>query len=114
MKRPAWDLEVPVAITVCDPKGVILEMNDLSAANLKKYGGRALVGKSLYDCHPGPAGRKLARLMRSRRTNIYTVEKRGVKKIIIQAPWFRGGKFGGYVELGAVLPGKVPHFVRRG
>jgi len=114
MKKNDWAAEIPVAVTVCDAKGIVLEMNDESAAAFAKYGGRALVGKSLYGCHPGPAKGKLARLLKSRRTNIYTIEKRGVKKIVIQAPWCRRGKFGGYVELSVILPKKVPHFVRGG
>ncbi len=114
MAGNGWVREVPIAATVCDAKGVVLEMNDASAEAFRKYGGRALVGKSLYGCHSAQGRRKLARLLKSRRVNIYTIEKRGVKKIILQAPWSRKGRFAGYVELSAVLPKKVPHFVRDG
>jgi hypothetical protein len=109
-----WAREVPVAISVCDAKGVMLEMNDRAAASHASYGGRALIGRDLFACHPGASKGKLARLLKGRRTNLYTIEKRGVKKIIIQAPWFRRGRFAGYVEMVAVLPKRVPHFVRRG
>lgn len=114
MKSRSWVEELPVAVTVCDARGILLEMNGLSAKNLAKYGGRALVGKNLAGCHPGASRRKLARLLKSRRVNIYTVEKRGARRIVIQAPWFRRGRFGGYVELSVALPARVPHFVRQG
>jgi len=114
VKARAWVEELPVAVTVCDARGIVLEMNDLSAKNFVKYGGRALVGKDLAGCHPGASRRKLERLLKSRRVNIYTIEKRGAKKIIIQAPWSRRGKYGGYVELSVALPTRVPHFVREG
>ena len=109
-----WAKEMPVAISVCDAKGVLREMNDRSAEALASYGGRALIGKDLFACHPGASKGRLARLLKGRRTNIYTIEKRGVRKLILQAPWFRRGRFAGYVEMGVVLPTKVPHFVRRG
>jgi transcriptional regulator with PAS, ATPase and Fis domain len=114
VKVRAWVEELPVAVTVCDARGIVLEMNDLSAKNFSKYGGRALVGKDLAGCHPGESRLKLARLLKSRRVNIYTLEKRGARKIVIQAPWYRRGKYGGYVELSVALPAEVPHFIRGG
>lgn len=112
MSRPPPVLEVPFEITVCDAKGTVLAMNGASAELFRNRGGRALVGRSLFDCHPGASRRKLARLLRSRRVNIYTVERRGARRIVLQAPWYRRGRFGGYVEMSLPLPKKVPHFVR--
>lgn len=112
MRRPPEVLEVPFEITVCDAKGTVLAMNDASAALFRDRGGRALVGKSLFDCHPGASRRKLARLLRSRRVNVYTIERHGARRIIVQAPWYRRGRYAGYVEVSVPLPKKVPHFVR--
>jgi hypothetical protein len=111
-REGAWARETPVAITVCDATGVLLEMNDRAAEDLASYGGRALVGKNIFACHPPPSNRKLARLLKSRRTNLYTIEKRGVRKLILQVPWFRGGAYAGHAELSVVLPKRIPHFVR--
>jgi hypothetical protein len=110
----AWAKELGVAISVCNAKGVMVEMNGRASEAFASYGGRTLIGKDLFACHPGASKGKLARLLKSRRTNLYTVEKRGVKKVVIQAPWFRRGRFAGYVEIVAVLPKRVPHFVRKG
>ena len=37
----------------------------------------------------------------------------GVKKLIYQTPWLKGGKPRGLAELSFELPGKLPHFVRK-
>ena len=108
----AWIKEFPAAVTVCDPEGIILEMNDKAASAFSKDGGYALVGKSLLDCHPDPARGKLERLMDSRQVNIYTIEKNGVKKLIYQSPWTINGLYAGFVEISMEIPFELPHFVR--
>jgi len=48
------------------------------------------------------------------RVNAYTIEKRGVRKLIYQAPWFRDGIVQGLVELSLEIPDAMPHFIREG
>lgn len=108
----SWIKELPFAITVCDKDGKILEMNNKSVATFEKYGGAKLLGRSLFECHPGESGEKLAALLSSGKTNCYTIEKEGIRKMIYQSPWFRDGIYMGFVELSLELPGEVPHFVR--
>lgn len=108
----SWLQGVDVAITVCDRGGIILYMNDRAAATFAADGGKALVGKSLADCHPQAARQKIDRLMESRQANSYTIEKNGVKKLIHQAPWFQDNELGGLVEFSIVLPCELPHFKR--
>lgn len=91
-----------------------LELNRRSAATFAKSGGRRLVGRSMLDCHPGPALRKMRALLRSGRVNVYTIEKKGRKKLIWQGPWYENGRRGGIVELSIELPARMPHFVRKG
>jgi len=112
MEGPSWAREFPGAITVCDPRGIILDMNDQSAQMFEKDGGRALVGKSLVDCHPEPARSKLRHLLEARRSNVYTTEKNGVKKLVYQAPWIEDGVYRGFVELVLEIPLEIPNFVR--
>ena len=111
-KENAWIKEFPAAVTVCDPQGIILEMNDKAAKTLAKDGGYDLIGKNLLDCHPDPARGKLERLMDERKTNVYTIEKNGVKKFIYQSPWFKDGKYAGFIELSFEIPFEMPHFIR--
>ena len=113
MADHAWINEFPGAITVCDVDGIILEMNDQAAKGYAADGGRALIGKNMLDCHPEPARTKTKRLLESKQKNIYTIEKKGVKKLIYQAPWYRDGNFCGLVELSLEIPSEMPHFVRK-
>jgi PAS domain-containing protein len=107
-----WVQGFPAAVTVCDVDGVILEMNDQAALAFARSGGLALIGSNALDCHPEPARSKLRRLLDTQQTNVYTVEKKGQRQLIFQAPWYRGGEFGGFVELALELPDELPHFVR--
>jgi hypothetical protein len=109
-----WTDGFPGAVTVCDRAGIILDMNDTAALMFAADGGRALIGRNLLDCHPEPARSKTADLLAHPRVNVYTIEKRGVRKLIYQAPWFRDGEAQGLVELSLELPAEVPHFVRKG
>lgn len=108
-----WKDGVNFAVTVCDREGRILEMNAKSRATFAKSGGGDLVGKSLLDCHPEPARSKLKDMLARPRTNAYTIEKNGVKKLIYQTPWTRDGQPAGLVELSLELPAELPHFVRK-
>ena len=88
-----------------------------TAASAQTFGadaGRALVGRNLLDCHPEPSRSQVAGLLADPRVNAYTIEKRGVRKLIYQAPWYRDGVFQGLVELSLEIPDVMPHFVRQG
>ncbi len=107
-----WLEELPCAITVCDRRYKILYMNGLAAKTTAVDGGKALVGKSLLDCHPPDAQKKLKEVMASGRPNIYTVEKKGVRKMVNHGHWKKGGRLAGLVEIVFILPDEVPHIVR--
>ena len=112
MQDHAWVKEFPGAVTVCDRKGLILEMNDRAAQVFAADGSGELVGRNLLDCHPEPARTRLATLLETQQPNVYTIEKGGVKKLIYQAPWRRAGEYAGFVELSLEIPCELPHFVR--
>jgi hypothetical protein len=46
--------------------------------------------------------------MEKQRTNVYTIEKAGRKKLIFQAPWYEDGIFAGLVELSLDIPSVMP------
>lgn len=108
----SWFKELPLAITICDADGIILDMNDAAAEVFREDGGRALIGSNVLDCHPDPARGKLERMMERREKNIYTIEKNGRKKLIYQTPWYRDGQYAGFVELSMEIPFDMPHFLR--
>ncbi len=112
MNEHEWIKEFPGSVTVCDPNGIILAMNDKSAKIHEKDGGYALIGKSLLDCHKDAALEKVEQLLASHEKNVYTIEKNGMKKLIFQSPWFKDGEYAGLVELSFEIPFEMPHFVR--
>ena len=108
----AWIKSFPAAITVCGVDGIILEMNDKAIDSFKEDGGEKLIGTNLLNCHPEPARSQLEEMLRTQRHNSYTIEKRGVKKLIYQTPWYDNGRYSGFVELSLPLPFVMPHFIR--
>lgn len=113
MKEHEWIKEFPAAITVCDEEGILLEMNDKAEKTFEKEGGRKLIGSNMLDCHPEPARTKIERLLAAREKNVYTIEKKGVKELIYQSPWYRDGEYAGFVELSLEIPfAELPHFIR--
>lgn len=112
MKPNAWVRDFPAAITVCDPTGIILEMNARAIETFAADGGAALIGRNVLDCHPEPSRTQLAGLLASGQTNAYTIEKNGVRKLIYQSPWYEDGAYRGFVELSLVIPETMPHRVR--
>lgn len=107
-----WAKELNVAITVSDENGNIVEMNDKSVKTFQNYGGKNLIGKSLFACHNENSGNIIKELASEAKTNAYTIEKNGIKKLIYQTPWFENGEFKGLVELSLEIPENMPHFKR--
>lgn len=107
---PDWAKEMNCAVTVCDCEGIVLYMNDKAKETFASHG--ELVGKSLMGCHSERSREIIRRLLDTGGTNVYTIEKKGVKKMIYQTAWKEDGKVAGLVELSMVLPDEIPHYVR--
>lgn len=103
--------ELPVAITVADTEGNIIDMNRRSA-EVNSHGEK-IIGRNLYDCHPPRAAAILRELYAEQKKNVYTIEKNGVKKLIYQVPWYKDGVFAGLMELSMEIPFDMPHYVRK-
>jgi transcriptional regulator with PAS, ATPase and Fis domain len=112
METPDWQDGIDAAVTLCDREGTIVYMNERSAQTFAADGGRALLGKKLWDCHPEAARLKIRRLLETDASNSYTIEKNGVKKLIYQTPWRVDGELAGLLELSMVIPFDLSHFVR--
>ena len=87
-------------------------MNEKSREVFAADGGATLIGKNVLDCHPEPSRTKLKGMMKDERANIYTIQKKGRKKLIYQAPWYENGVYAGFVELSLEIPWDMPHFNR--
>ena len=112
MSNPNWIEGLPVAVTVTAADGTIVAMNERSRETFAADGGGALVGRSVFDCHPEPALTKTRRLYETQHANHYTIRKNGQKKIIHQLPWYQDGMFAGFVEISIPIPDDLPHFDR--
>jgi hypothetical protein len=100
------------AVIVSGPDGTILYLNEKAVSNFQKEGGRELIGRNLRDCHQDYSNEKIREIMTTREKNVYTIEKNGKKKLIYQAPWYKGDEFGGLLELSLEIPFDMPHFIR--
>lgn len=104
----AFLAELPFAATVCDTNGTIIYMNHKSRST---FSGD-LIGKSLFDCHNPKSADKIREIMLTGIPNSYTIEKRGIKKLIHQSPWFEEGKMAGLIEISIEIPFEMSHFKR--
>ena len=112
MKIIDWAKELLSAVTLTDKAGTIIYMNDKSAETFANDGGRDLIGKNLYECHNANSNNVINRIIDNKEPNIYTIEKKGVKKLIYQAPYYDNGEYAGLAEISIVLPENMPHYVR--
>ncbi len=112
MKDIDWTTDFKGAITICDLQGTVIDMNERAVEAYRKDGGRDLIGKSLFDCHSEPSRNRLRQLLETGESNIYTIEKKGIKKLVYQAPWLQSGQRMGMVELVLEIPMNPPHFLR--
>ncbi|HEB49338.1 MAG TPA: diguanylate cyclase [Desulfobulbus sp.] len=106
-----WAEEYPAAITVCDRQGTIIAMNRAAGENFQKYGGRGLVGSSLFACHSPASGRAIRRMLDQEQGSTYITDNGSRKRLVQQVPWYRDGRFAGLVETIIDLPAELP--VRR-
>ncbi|RPI86603.1 MAG: diguanylate cyclase [Chloroflexi bacterium] len=107
-----WVKEFPAVIEVCDAEGNIVALNQKAIEKYAVEGGEKLIGSSLFDCHPESANVVLRAMLAEQRSNIYTIQKNGVKKLVFQSPWYKDGEFAGIVEILLELPVELKHFNR--
>lgn len=107
-----WVKEFNASVIICDLSGKIIYMNGKASDTFKDDGGYALMGKSLYDCHSEQSNKIINEILDQKKSNIYTIEKNGIKKLIYQSPWFVNGEVCGIAELAMEIPFDMPHHVR--
>jgi transcriptional regulator with PAS, ATPase and Fis domain len=112
MQTEDWTKQCPMKIMILDRDGLILEMNDRSAENYAEDGGRDLIGKNVYDCHPEPSRTQLRKIVEHDQPTLYTTERAGVKEMICLMPWFKNGEHVGLVHIEFEIPFDLPHYVR--
>ena len=107
-----WIKNLDGNVIVCDAGGIIIYMNETAIKNYAGDGGAALIGRNLMDCHGESSRQKILQIMETHQKNVYTIEKRGKKKIIYQSPWMDGDVFKGIIEFSLEIPFEMPHYKR--
>ncbi|MBI5403465.1 MAG: PAS domain-containing protein [Ignavibacteriae bacterium] len=108
-----WIKEFNGAVTLCNTEGTITYMNNKALKTFENDGGDRLIGTNVLDCHPEPSKSVLKDLMMNQKSNVYTIEKNSVKKLIYQSPVFTDGKYSGFVEISLEIPIELPNFIRK-
>lgn len=98
---------VNVAITVSDAEGIVVYQNDSS---IEVNGD--VRGKNMMGCHNERSQQIIKHMLSAAATNVYTISKKGKKKLIYQTPWYENGVVKGLVEYSMVIPEEMPHYDR--
>jgi len=107
-----WIDKLDGNVIVSDADGKIIYMNEKAIIHYEKDGGKNLIGRDLLECHNEDSRKKIMEIMISGQKNVYTIEKRGKRKIIYQSPWFRNSEFRGIIEFSLEIPIEMAHFIR--
>ena len=119
---------INIAVTVSDKDGNVIYQNDSSI----DVNGDAR-GRNLEQCHNPKSWQMICHMLEANVSNVYTISKKGKKKLIYQTPWYEengernpegltdrmGGKTengeqkpAGLVEFSIILPEEMPHYDR--
>ena len=99
--------EVNLAVTITDSEGNVLYQND-SSVNVNGD----VRGKNMMGCHNERSQQIIRQLINDAATNVYTISKKGKKKLIYPTPWLENGEVKGLVELSIIIPEEMPHYDR--
>jgi nitrogen fixation/metabolism regulation signal transduction histidine kinase len=112
MKDGEWVEGLPAEVMVCDDRGTILEMNPQADSLFAQDGGRDLLGSNVLGCHPEPSLTKLKEMLEKQISNAYLNTENGERRFFFQSPWYRLGRYAGFVEISFPVPEEMPHFIR--
>ncbi len=107
-----WIEKLDGSVIVSDLNGKVIYANETAGRVFVKPGEPPLIGRDLMSCHNENSKKIIGKIMESRIKNVYTIEKKGRKKLIYQTPWIVDGELKGLVELSLEIPFNLPHFVR--
>ena len=99
-----WYEDFNAAVTICNCDFIITYMNKKSIEEFNEYGGEKLIGTSLIDCHNPQSNKIMQQILNDGITHSYTRKKKtGIKKAIIQSPWYENGIIAGIVEISFII-----------
>lgn len=108
---------INIAVTVSDKDGNVIYQNDSS---IDVNGD--VRGRNLEQCHNPKSWEMICHMLKANVSNVYTISKKGKKKLIYQTPWYDENgerqtengaqKPAGLVEFSIILPEEMPHYDR--
>ena len=98
---------INVAVTVSDTEGNVVYQNDSS---IDVNGD--VRGKNMMGCHNERSQQIIRHMLAEAATNVYTISKKGKKKLIYQTPWLENGVVKGLVDFSIIIPETMPHYDR--
>ena len=107
-----WIEKLDGSVIVSDIEGKVIYANKKAESTFVKPGEAPLQGRDLMSCHNENSKKIIRGIMDMKTKNVYTIEKKGKKKLIYQTPWIVDGELKGIVELSLEIPFDMPHFVR--
>ena len=107
-----WIEKLEGSVIVSDLSGRVIYANETAERTFVKPGEPPLKGRDLMGCHNENSKKIIREIMENKTRNVYTIEKKGKKKLIYQTPWIVDGELKGLVELSLEIPFDLPHFVR--
>jgi transcriptional regulator with PAS, ATPase and Fis domain len=107
-----WFEHLDGNVIVSDRNNIVIYMNKKALASYEHEGGADLIGKNLMECHNPRSQEIIRHILDTGENNVYTIEKKGKKKIIYQTPWKVDGIIQGIVELSLEIPFDMPHYIR--
>lgn len=87
-------------ISVADVNHVLIYMNDAAHEHFKNYGGRSLLGKSVFDCHKDASKKRILEIFEKMQNglNEESIRDDDVRKICMRAVRDEQGRLIGYYE----------------
>ncbi|MEI6885839.1 MAG: diguanylate cyclase [Bacteroidota bacterium] len=107
-----WIEKLDGSVIVSDLSGKVIYANETAEHTFVKPGEPPLKGRDLMECHNENSKMIIRNIMEKKTKNVYTIEKKGKKKLIYQTPWIVDGELKGLVELSLEIPIEMSHFVR--
>ncbi|MCX6280507.1 MAG: hypothetical protein NTU51_00915 [Bacteroidetes bacterium] len=107
-----WIEKLDGSVIVSDISGKVIYVNESARRTFVKPGEQPLEGRDLMECHNENSKKIIRNIMKHKVKNVYTIEKKGKKKLIYQTPWVVDGELKGLVEFSLEIPFDLPHFVR--
>ncbi|MBQ6268875.1 MAG: PAS domain-containing protein [Bacteroidetes bacterium] len=100
--------EIDAAITICDLNFKIVYMNNKSKNTFQNK----KIGDDILACHNPHSIEIMNNIISTKKANVYSIDKNGIKKIIYQTPWLENNEVKGLIEFSFVVPVDMPNYKR--